>query len=331
MARRALVVGIDEYQRFKKLNYAESDARAIARRLKFHGDQATEPNYDVRLLLSGKQAMTRPRLREELGRLFAESRGLDVAFYFSGHGHIGDAGGYLVTADGAPNDHGVSMQELADRARASEARSVLIALDCCHAGEAGDATGFSGSGQQVVLRDNMAIMAASLPLQSAMESPLEGGLFTAALTDALDGAAADILGEVSVASAYSLIEKRFSLWEQRPVAKAYLSRPILLRRVKPRISRQDLRRIVEFFPTLDHQFAMDPDHDPERDAQGRARTPEVPAKVEIGRLFKIYRDVNLIEPSQPGMDLYYVAQRSQTVELTMFGREFWRLVNRERV
>jgi hypothetical protein len=30
----------------------------------------------------------------------------------------------------------------------------------------------------------------------------------------------------------------------------------------------------------------------------------------------------------PGEDFYYVAQRSHTVELTFFGKEYWSLVKR---
>jgi hypothetical protein len=60
----------------------------------------------------------------------------------------------------------------------------------------------------------------------------------------------------------------------------------------------------------------------------RSRTPEVPEKVERGRLFKRYRDAALLAPAIPGEDLYDTARRSHTVELTLFGRESWRDVTR---
>lgn len=327
MSRKALVVGINDYASLSSLHYAESDAATIAMRLNYDGDESTAVNFEV---FHSERPVTRARLREAIHKLFDNSAGLDLAFYFSGHGFVSDTGGFLVTADGTRNDYGVTMDELTNEAFRSQARSVLLMLDCCHAGAAGDLAAPSGASQRALLRENMTIMAASLPMQQAIEST-EGGLFTAALRDALDGAAADILGEITVASVYSVIERRFSLWQQQPVAKSYVTRPIVLRKVKARLSRQELRRIVDFFPTPNHRYSMEPDHDPERDVNGVARTPEVPEKVEIGRLFKRYRDASLLTASIPGEDLYYVAQRSHAVELTLFGREYWRLVKQRRV
>jgi hypothetical protein len=330
MRRRALVVGINNYSGLSPLGYAEHDAAAIARRLNYDDDESTAINFQVRTLLDNKEPVTRARLRAAIHDLFADSTGLDLAFYFAGHGSISHTGGFLVTADGMRNDYGITMDELTNAAQCSQASSVLLMLDCCHAGAAGDVPGLNGASQRTLLRENMTIMAASLPMQEAAESA-EGGLFTAALRDALDGAAADILGEITVASLYSAVEKRFSLWQQQPVAKSYMTRPIVLRKVKPRLSRQELRRVVEFFPTPGHRYQMQSDNDPERDTNGVARTHEDPDKVEIGRLFKRYRDAALINASIPGEDLYYVAQRSHTVELTLFGREYWRMVKERRV
>lgn len=327
MRRKALVVGIDHYDNLNPLGYAERDAREIARRLKYDGDEVADDNFDVNLLLSKQQPVTRARLREAIHNLFVDAAGLDLIFYFAGHGFVSDAGGYLVTSDGRRNDYGVTMEELVMSGRASAASSVLIMLDCCHAGAAGDVHDLPPASQRAVLSENMAILAASLPMQQALESS-DGGMFSAAVRDALDGAAADIFGEVTVAAVYSTIEKRFGWWQQRPVAKLYMTRPIVLRRVKPRLSRLELRQIVEFFATPDHRFQMDPDYDPERDRDGVSRTPEVRDKIEIGRLFKRYRDAALLNSSVPGEDLYYTAQRSHTVELTLFGREYWRYVRR---
>jgi len=331
MHRKALVAGIDAYAKLPALHYAEKDAQEIARRLRFHEDESSEPNFDVRLMLGGREPVTRATLRAAIHDLFADSEGLDLAFYFAGHGHVTDTGGHLVTADAGPHDHGVMMQEVTDLASTSRASSVLIMLDCCHAGAAGNPPIMRAGGERAILRDNMIIMAASLPMQQAIESPRGGGLFTAALRDALDGTASDFLGDVTVTSVYSLVEMRFNLWKQRPVVKLYLTRPIVLRKVRPRLSRQELRRIGDLFPDPDHKFRMEPAHDPERDGEGVAKAPEVPEKVEIGLLFKQYRDAGLLCASVSREHLYYVAQRSHTVELTPVGKEYWRRVKEGRV
>src|SRR5215468_5274333 len=112
MSRKALVVGIDHYDNLSPLAYAERDAREIARRLKYDGDEASNDNFEVHLLISKQQPVTRARLREAIGMLFADAAGLDIVFYFAGHGLVSDTGGYLVTADGRRNDYGVTMEEL---------------------------------------------------------------------------------------------------------------------------------------------------------------------------------------------------------------------------
>jgi hypothetical protein len=328
MRGRALVVGLNEYRNCDRLNFAESDAQAIAHRLEFHGDAESTRNFAVETMLGSQTAVTRSTLRGAIGNLFSDSNDLDLVFYFSGHGHVSDTAGYLVTSDAEKNDYGITMQDLVNQAMASKAKSVLLLLDCCHAGSAGDAIALQGGGPLTLLRDNMTILAASLAMQSALESSRDGGLFTAALKDALDGAAADILGEITTASVYAVVEKRFSLWQQRPVAKSYVTRPIVLRKMPGRLTRLELRKIIELFPSADHKYQMDPDHDPERDLNEMAKTPEVPAKVAIGRLFKRYRDAGLLRATNPDEHLYYVAQRSHTVELTLFGREYWRLAMR---
>src|SRR5262245_60655424 len=114
MQRKALVVGIDKYDKLPPLHYAEKDAQQIARRLRNHDDEDTEPNFAVRLMLGSKERVTRAALRAALHELFTDSTGLDLAFYFAGHGYIADAGGYLVTFDGEQYDLGVTMQEVVD-------------------------------------------------------------------------------------------------------------------------------------------------------------------------------------------------------------------------
>jgi hypothetical protein len=53
--------------------------------------------------------------------------------------------------------------------------------------------------------------------------------------------------------------------------------------------------------------------------------------MEIAQLFKEYRDAGLLRPSDAKQQLYWVARRSGTVELTRRGKEYWWLVRNERV
>lgn len=54
-------------------------------------------------------------------------------------------------------------------------------------------------------------------------------------------------------------------------------------------------------------------------------------KVAIAQLFKSYRDAGLLRPSDPKLQLYWVARRGEMVELTPRGREYWWLVVNDKI
>jgi hypothetical protein len=54
-------------------------------------------------------------------------------------------------------------------------------------------------------------------------------------------------------------------------------------------------------------------------------------KVAIAQLFKSYRDAGLLKPSDSTLQLYWAARRSETVELTPRGREYWWLVVNDKI
>ena len=106
--RRALIVGIDNYVG-APLQGCVKDANAIAGVLETHGSGA--PNFDSRLMTSPSEDITKAVLREAIERLFATE--CEIALlYFSGHGYIRSADGYIVTTDFERYDEGISMTEI---------------------------------------------------------------------------------------------------------------------------------------------------------------------------------------------------------------------------
>jgi hypothetical protein len=75
---------------------------------------------------------------------------------------------------------------------------------------------------------------------------------------------------------------------------------------------------------------LGPEHEPE-DEHGNVKEPVNHEKVAIAQLFKSYRDAGLLKPSDPKLQLYWVARRSETVELTPRGREYWWLVVNDKI
>lgn len=331
--RRALIVGIDSYQKAYPLTGCVADAKAVGELLELNADKS--PNYVCRTLLDKMEdgtPITRAALRGACEDLFAHFRG-DVLFYFSGHGMVTPFGGHLCAYDSQQGDWGIPMQEVVELAMDSQARDIIFILDCCHSGDIADPSLLKkrGSDPLAVLRENMTVIAASLNAQPAVEAGGHG-LFTASLIAALSGSAADHMGWVTAPSIYAYVERRFGAWEerQRPVYKSYATSVRVVRQCAPLIDRLKLRQIVELFPTEDFQYRLTPAHEPE-DEHGRVRKPVDKEKVAVAALLKEYRDAGLLKPSTPGEQLYWTARRRHAVELTLRGREYWWLVKNKKI
>lgn len=332
MARRALLVGIDAYDVFNDLTTCVADAVAMEKLLERNADGS--PNYVCHLMTCGAAGdtprVTRQRLREACRQLFDHTG--DVLFYFSGHAALTQAGGYLATYESQADDWGVPMQEIMDMATASPARDILLMLDCCHAGIIGNLPLLNRPGERgplAAVRENMTIIAAPGSSESAYERG-EHGLFTAALLDALDGGAADLMGWITAQSIYAYVERGFGSWMQRAVYKSHVTELNVVRRCGPVIAWHKLHQLVEHFPTPDYKFPLDPDYAPEEDERGNFLGPVDETRVGLAALFRDYHDAGLLRSSD-GRQFYWVAKYRGTMELTPRGRECWRLVRAKRI
>lgn len=329
-SRRALIVGLNFYANVNSLHGCVADALGIKERLRHHSDG--KPNYECRLLLAEDQrsAVTRAKLRGCIQDLFANFSG-ESFFYFSGHGAITNTGGYLATSDAEQLDIGFPMQELIDLANASKAMDILLVLDCCHSGAAGNSAALitSGGVPFATLREGATVIAASRQDEVAVEAGGHG-LFTAAVLDALDGGAADHMGWVTAPSVYSYVERRFGAWGQRPVYKSHTTHLTVVRECAPLIERLKLMKLVELFSAPDAKLRLDPAYEPE-DEHGNMPATVDTIKIATAHLLKDFRDAGLLRPSVAGEQLYWTARRNNTVELTARGKEYWSLVKAGRI
>src|SRR6185312_323387 len=118
------------------------------------------------------------------------------------------------------------------------------------------------------------ILTASTAEQYAMEEN-GSGLFTGLLVDALNGAAANLVGDITPGSVYAHIDQSLGPWAQRPVFKTNVKRFVSLRRTEPPIALRDLRALTTYFPTANHQYPLDPSYEPER-SPGHSTDPTIP-------------------------------------------------------
>lgn len=327
MSKRALIVGLDQYDHpaIADLSGAVKDAQAMEAVLGTNEDSS--PNYDCRLLTSpGPYPISRAFLRQQWDALFTDFHD-EILFYFAGHGTPTDIGGFLVTQDGRNGDPGLAMQELVDRANQCKAREVLLILDCCFSGSLGNPASIQGDVEnKAILREGITILAASRPTQTSAEVGGHG-VFTNLVLNALYGGAADVLGNVSAASVYAYAEQALGPWEQRPLYKSHASRLTPIRKCAPEVPLQIVRRLPEIFPDPMATLPLDPSYEWSID-------PRNPKHEEIFDCLKLYRNSRMLRTVNKVVDhgdLYHAAVHSTGVRLTGLGRFYWQLAKERRI
>lgn len=322
--KRALLVGIDDYPG-ARLNGCVADARAMAAALQRSSDG--EPNYAVRCITSEDRTVDRPGLRTLLTELFQDADDADLLFYFAGHGTQTPWGAELVTQDLIANSVGVSMADVITLANSSPAREVVLILDCCTSGSAAnDAAQAAAMVRQAVLAEGVTVLASSRSAQASTEVGGQGS-FTRLLLQGLDGAAGDLVGDVTSLSLYAFVSGAFGAWEQRPVFKSHVTRPSVLRRCAPWIERPLLRRLPEVFAGPEARLRLTPDHE----GEGRPLAPGTgTAEQQVFDYCKALRNAGLLT-AEGGVDLYFAALDAAEVFLTAPGRHYWKLAEQGRL
>lgn len=314
--RRALVVGIDDYHT-DPLEGCVRDANRLSTIISRHYDGT--PNFACQQLTSPPNAVTRATLRRNIELLFRDDP--EVALlYFSGHGTVNNLGGFLVTTDAQVYDEGVSMVDVLTLANNSRAREILIILDCCHSGAFGQLPAINN--MSALIREGVSILTASRDSQAAVEIGGEG-LFTSLVCDALDGGAADLVGDVTVASIYAYVDQALGPWDQRPLYKSHVSKLLKVRRAIPVIQPSVLRRLPEIFKSPNEELYLDPSYEPTAD-------PKHDAHEDVFRCLQQYNRVGLVIPV--GEDhMYTAAMKSRSCRLTSLGRFYWRVASSNQI
>lgn len=322
--RKALVVGINYYENISPLFGCVNDAHSVKEVLERNADGGV--NFGVRLEVcsSAGQSLERSHLKGLVADLFSGDS--DIAlFYFAGHGHIEDTGGYLCASDCKTGDDGLALSELMTLANRSRAKNKIIVLDSCHSGIAGNRT---VDEQVAELKDGMTIMTASTEEQYASEAK-GSGIFTSLFTDALYGAAANLLGDVTPGSVYAHVDQSLGPWSQRPVFKTNVRSFVSLRKTIPPLSQQDLLRITEFFPCAGFEYSLDPSYEPERAPGDEKKEDYISPNKENTAIFRIlqqFNRVNLVVPvGAPHM--WHAAMQSKACKLTVLGEHYRQLVD----
>jgi Caspase domain len=312
--KRALLVGIDDYENFNGLGGCVNDVAALEPLLSRNEDDS--PNFDCVTRTTATHGVTRDELLSDLDALLGG--GADVAvLYFAGHGHGSGNDVALVTEDGTDQTPGIAFSELLTRLANSSVREIVIILDCCFAGAAGGVPQLGVSATS--LREGVSILAASRGDQTSAETAEGRGLFSTYLAGGPEGGAADVLGKVTIAGLYSYLDESFGAWDQRPAFKANVDRLHEIRLCKPAVPLQELRQISDLFPEADYEFPLDPSYEPEAE----------PRDTDHERAFATlqkYRAAKLVEPVD-AEHMYFAAMNSAACRLTPLGKHYWRVAS----
>lgn len=319
--RKALCVGINDYQYIKNLYGCVNDAREVKKVLERNGDG--KRNFNVKLMCAsdGKSHISRNMLRDAVEELFHGESEVAV-FYYSGHGSFDSLGGYLCTSEVSRPDEGLSLNELMGFVGQSSARNKVVILDSCFSGLVGNPVSMQN---YAMLQKGTTLLAACGEKEYATEENGHG-TFTSLMVEALYGGAMNLLGEVSPGSVYSYIDRSLGAWDPRPVFKANISEFVSLRSNTPPIDLQDLWKITEIFQTPDQEFLLDPTYESDKH---EADTKEINKEHEaVFALLQKYVQLNLVTPVGENY-MYYAAIHRKSCKLTVQGRHYWNLVKKE--
>lgn len=320
--RKALIVGIDYYQNIGSLHGAVNDAISVKTTLERNADGTRNFGQPNLMTSTGPGSdVTRAELRDAIEQLFRDDAEIAL-LYFSGHGHIDGIGGYLCASDFATEHDGLSLADITGYANQSPAMNKVIILDSCHSGAAGRS---AVSAQVAEISEGVTILTASAANQYAMESG-GSGVFTSLLVDALSGAAANLVGDVTPGSVYAHVDQSLGPWSQRPIFKTNVKEFVSLRKAEAPIELVRLQKLVELFrePTIELQ--LDPGYEPERTGSEDGSVPGPdPLKTADFAVLQALVRVNLVRPvGAPHM--WHAAMECKACELTVLGQHYWSLV-----
>lgn len=324
------MVGIDAYPEHP-LTGCVNDAVAIGTVLESLGNG--DPNFSVRTLTSQDYDVTAAVLNAAVEKLFSDDAETAL-LYFAGHGIINRATntGHIVAQDGRKGGWGISLGEILSLANKAypKIKSSIIILDSCHSGYAGEIAGLSN--QEVSLIGTGVTILTASHREGVAEEGIKHGLFTEILLDGLRGAAADILGNVTPAALYSLVDQTLGAWGQRPIYKANVQTFVTLRQVAPKISRDFLRQLPILFPDEANELRLDPSYEPARDnvpPEVAAISPD-PKNVEVFKGLQACNRNGLVVPV--GTEhMYYAAIESRSCRLTAIGAHYRKLAEKKRI
>lgn len=327
LVRKALIIGINDYDEINPLNWCENDAVGMQQALSRNSDGS--PNFDVQLLTTNSPQGVKGKLTKQMVQSLFSGEADVALFYFAGHGAFNEdmSEGVLCLQDYSHDDDNgfIRISDILNYANNSAIKNKIIILDSCNSGAAGEDR--TRADNISVIGNGVVILTACTKKQYATESTAdEHGLFTALLLEGLNGASSNILGQVSPGSLYSFIDNALNVWKQRPVFKTNVSTFISLRQNHPLVDLSTLRKLPEWFTYPGEIFKLDPSFEPDRKSVAD-ELKNLPVDPTNAAIFKELQNCNrhgLIVPHE-AEHMFFAAMNSTGCKLTALG-EYYRKI-----
>lgn len=329
VTKKALLIGIDDYKskKFQKLQGCVKDVEKLAQTLELNGDKEQTKNFHVDVLVNGNCKSSKVA-KSAIESLFQSDGHKTMALlYFAGHGIVEVNGGQIVFADGSTLD----METILIIVSKSQILNKIIIFDCCLAGQMGSDPFATDCSR---LPNGVTIMTACTDRQNAGETK-EGGIFTQLLVNALNGGAADFLGQITIGGIYAYIDKLLGASNQRPVLKTNVRSFALIKEVSPQVSIKDLRKIVKYFGKPESHYDLDSSYEPTNSPNHPNRPSDChepyadETHTKIFALLQSMVKIGLVVPYHDDpkkQHMYFAAMDGHYCKLTEQGKLCWRLV-----
>lgn len=308
--KKALFIGIDHYLE-NPLSGCCNDARSLARLFGYHA--SGERNFYSDFLLSSSGEITNGKIRQKL-QVCLNSPIEEFVVYFSGHVRVTEFGFYFHTMS---PEEGISFQEIMESINRSSIPQITIVLDCCFSGGLANLPLLEK--EVALVKRGLSILASSHHSKPSIQS--EGrGAFTSLLIDALKGDAADMLGNIFLSNIFPFISTRAAIQGHPPVIKSYSIKPQLVRKAKPQIALQILRRLALYFMEED-EFPLDLSYE-------RSVDPRNYEKEKILEHLRLFRNEGLIKP-YGAKSIYEAMVHKRRCILTDKGKYYKKLIEEQ--
>ena len=152
------------------------------------------------------------------------------------------------------------------------------------------------------------------------------------MLDGLRGAASDVIGRITPAALYAHVDQTLGAWEQRPIYKANVQSFVTLREVSPKVSKEILRRLPDYFPTASHVLKLDPSFEPDRGEEAEA-CADIPIDDDNVRIYRELQQCNrhgLVIPTEHE-HMWHSAVYSGGCRLTATGAHYRRLADKKKI